>query len=82
MAEKKDIAYRIYQAKTKVSVFDLLYEYGIAYTALKPFLDEFVENKVLATEDGRYYEFIGDGRMFSGKQKSGEPILKPVGWNS
>ncbi len=69
MAEKKDIAYRIYQAKTKVSVFDLLYEYGIAYTALKPVLDEFVGNKVLATEDGRYYEFIGDGRMFSGKHK-------------
>lgn len=69
MAEKKDIAYRIYQAKTKVSVFDLLYEFGIAYTALRPILDEFVENKILATEDGKYYEFIGDGRMFSGKYK-------------
>lgn len=67
MFGKKDIAYRVYSAKTKVNVFDLLYECGIDYGALKPILDECVAEKILATEDGKYYEFIGDGRMFSGQ---------------
>lgn len=74
MDEKKDIAYRIYQAKARVCVFDLLYESGLRYGELKPILDEYVEEKILATEDGKYYSFIGDGRMFSGKYKKDQVI--------
>lgn len=69
MVEKKDIAYQVYRAKKKMNVFDLLYECGIAYEELKPLLDECVAEKILATDDGRNYEFIGDGRMFSAKYK-------------
>lgn len=67
MIPKKNVLYKIYQAKAKMSVFDLLYELGIEYQELKPILDEYVENRLLTTEDGKFYTFVGDGRMFSGK---------------
>ncbi len=67
MIEKKDILYSIYLAEGKKSVFDLLYEFGITYKELKPILDEYAEKGMVASEDGRFYTFIGSGRMFSGK---------------
>lgn len=69
MMEKKDILYMIYCSKTGTDVFDLLYESGLRYSELKPFLDEWAIKKILQTKDGKHYKFIGDGRMFSGKYK-------------
>lgn len=73
--EKKDILYTIFRSETGTNVFDLLYESDLQYSELKPLLDEWVSQKILQTEDGRHYEFIGDGEMFS----TAVPEEKPEG---
>ncbi len=72
--EKKDILYTIYSAETGIDIFDLLYECSIGYGEVKPFLDEWVAQDLLKTEDGRRYKLIGDGRMFLGKHREEDSL--------